>query len=314
MVKPIKPKFSLSFAVSFLSFLLPLLFINNSWAQEQGQKRTHAEIDTSFEMFENPNQHYFSLKSPKRSPSKAVPASLKVHKNQERHVFSWIALVLGSIGPEAGEIVFALIEALQDEEVEVRRRATSALLSIGGKVKEDAVPALIEALKDEDSQVRSGAAYALGSIGSEAQDTLPAIIPALIKALKDEDRCVRCRAASALEGIGANSKECLRALIEALKDKEDNVRIHAASAIGSIGAEAKEAVPALIETLKDKGRFVRSFTADALVQIAEDLRDKKDMSSIPMLQTILEALKENEAEFAGKIQFVRRNLEAFNFL
>jgi HEAT repeat protein len=312
VVKPIKSKFFPSLSLSFLSFLLPLLFLNNSRLQEWEQVRTQTKIDTLIEMFENHYQHDFSPEAPEDRASKAIPTSLKAFKDEAWHVSNWLALVLGSISLEAEEIILALIEALQDREGEIRKRAAYALGNISKEATEAAVPALIEALKDEAWQVRSGAAYALGSIGAQAKDTLPGIIPALIKALNDEEGKVRSRAASALEGIGAQAKDAVCALIETLKDKEESVRIQAALALGSIGTQAKEAIPALIETLNDKERYVRSFTADALVQIAEDLWHKKDTSSIPQLQTILKALEENEAEFAAGIQSVRSTLAALN--
>jgi len=41
------------------------------------------------------------------------------------------------------------------------------------------VPALIEALKDEDAEVRRGAAFGLGSFGEQARDATPALRAAL---------------------------------------------------------------------------------------------------------------------------------------
>ena len=61
----------------------------------------------------------------------------------------------------------------------------------------DAVPALIQALKDENKDVRVNAAVALGQIGEGAKD----VVPALIQALKDQDEWVRINAAWALEEI-----------------------------------------------------------------------------------------------------------------
>jgi HEAT repeat protein len=59
------------------------------------------------------------------------------------------------------------------------------------------VEGLIEALKDEDSNVRWRVAYALGEIGDRR-----AVEP-LIEALKDKDSDVRWQAAEALEKIKA---------------------------------------------------------------------------------------------------------------
>ncbi len=86
----------------------------------------------------------------------------------------------------------ALIEALKDEDSEVRWRAALALGKIGDK---SAVPVLIKSLKDERFVVRYSAAEALGRIGDASA------VPALIKALMDEDDFVRLRTAKVLGKI-----------------------------------------------------------------------------------------------------------------
>lgn len=83
---------------------------------------------------------------------------------------------LGSMGwrvdaAAKGRIARALIDIMKtDPDKTVRRRATSALRSVGGK---SAVPALIEALKDPDLSVRFYAANSLGVFAG------PEAIPAL---------------------------------------------------------------------------------------------------------------------------------------
>ena len=62
-----------------------------------------------------------------------------------------------------------LIQALQDDDEDVRWDAVSAL----GKIGEKAVPALIQALQDDDEDVRYHAAYALRDIGTT--ETLKAV-------------------------------------------------------------------------------------------------------------------------------------------
>jgi HEAT repeat protein len=93
-----------------------------------------------------------------------------------------------------GEAVPALVEALSDEGVDVRRKAARTLGEIGPESVE-AVPALIHVLADEDEDVRLWAAYALGRIGPEAFEA----VPSLIEALGDE--YADLEAAAALESI-----------------------------------------------------------------------------------------------------------------
>ena len=85
-----------------------------------------------------------------------------------------------------------LIQALQDDDEDVRWDAVSAL----GKIGEKAVPVLTQALQDDDEDVCYHVAVVLGEIGERA-------VPALIQALQDED--VRYHAAFALRGSGGGS-------------------------------------------------------------------------------------------------------------
>ena len=130
---------------------------------------------------------------------------------------------LRAIGPAAEAAVPALIEALKDEDSNVRGSAADAL----GKIGPAAVPALIEALRDDDSDVRYTAA-ALARIGPAAE----AAVPALIEALKHDDSIVRFNAAYALGKIGPAAEAAVPTLLEALKDYDSYVRSRAASAPG----------------------------------------------------------------------------------
>ena len=116
----------------------------------------------------------------------AIPALIEALKDEDRDVRRTAAWALGQIGPPA---VPALIQALRDEKWEVRQAAAEALEKIGDP---QATPALIQALRDEDVGVRRVAAKALGQIGD------PQATPALIHALRDEERWVREAAAEAL--------------------------------------------------------------------------------------------------------------------
>jgi len=78
------------------------------------------------------------------------------------------ANALSHIGPCNADQVRALIHALSDPDVEVRRRAALALGR--GKPGDGAVAALISALQDRDTTVRLSAAVALGDISPETSD------------------------------------------------------------------------------------------------------------------------------------------------
>jgi len=112
--------------------------------------------------------------------------------------------------------------ALADREPPVRRMAAWALGSLDADV---AITALIDALKDQDKEVRISAADALGNIGPEAKEALPP----LIAALKDQNEMVRGQAAEALGKIATalfdtkstDTLPQLRAAYEAMKDHPD---------------------------------------------------------------------------------------------
>lgn len=90
------------------------------------------------------------------------------------------------------ESIPALAGCLADSSQFIARTAADALQRIG----QPAVPALIEALKDQNAQVRGLAARALAHI----KDT--ASIPALFSALEDESAFVQYWADEGLERMG----------------------------------------------------------------------------------------------------------------
>ena len=183
---------------------------------------------------------------------------------------------------EKDSAVAALMEALKDEDAEVRENALFALSQIGGtlatealvaalkdanpQVREKAVWALgmrpgaghvddlINALRDSNAQVREKAAWSLGMVGNQS-----AIEP-LTNALRDEDAEVRQKAAWAL-GMRGNSR-AIEPLINALKDSVPDVREMAAWSLGMKGDNS--AIKALNAAMKDGNKDVRQKATWAL--------------------------------------------------
>jgi len=85
----------------------------------------------------------------------------------------------------------------------------------------------VQALQDPNVRVRKKAAAVLGNVG--AVD--PAVVPALAGALKDRDAGVRGEAAQALLKIGPNAREAEAALAEAQQDCDPKVRAFAVQAL-----------------------------------------------------------------------------------
>ncbi|MBA7637452.1 hypothetical protein ES703_45097 [subsurface metagenome] len=103
--------------------------------------------------------------------------------------------------------VTGLIKSLKNSDINIRGRASMALINLG----EQTLEPLIQVLNVDDRNVRRIAACILGYI-REAR-----VVESLIKALKDKDWRVRKNAATSLSKIG--DKRAIEALIQAIKDR-----------------------------------------------------------------------------------------------
>ena len=125
------------------------------------------------------------------------------------------------------------------------------------------VPALILALKDPDVQMRRNAELAMidlsGGYNEKQKVDIREAIPDLIEATEDADKDVRAWAAHALAEIGPDAKPAVPALVKLTKDPEEGPRNDSCMALGNIGPEAKDALPALRADLKDPNADVRRF-------------------------------------------------------
>jgi HEAT repeat protein len=117
------------------------------------------------------------------------------------------AYALGEMGPEARQMVNALIAVLNyDKSPRVKAQAAWSLVHIDPK-GEECVPALTAALKEEaaDIVVLAKVSEALGKLGPPSE---PAV-PELMMLLKHLNRGVRLQAARTLGNIGAGAEEAL---------------------------------------------------------------------------------------------------------
>jgi HEAT repeat protein len=111
------------------------------------------------------------------------------------------ALALGGCGKAPptlahGKPVAHWVQALQDPDVRVRRKAADVLGNVGA-VDGAVVPALARAVKDRDVGVRRAAVLALLKIGPGAREAAPV----LEEAGKDRDGRVGAYAAQALRKV-----------------------------------------------------------------------------------------------------------------
>lgn len=154
----------------------------------------------------------------------------------------------------------ALLVAMKDNDVFVRRFATQALGQFGTD-DSHTLPALIAALKD-DKQVVEAAATALGKMGA------PAVKP-LADMVKDKNKDVlaRKKGLTSLAEIGPAARDAVPVLVALLKDMP--VRLEAALALGAIGPDARAAVEPLkaIVASRERDRTFKQACNTALTKI-----------------------------------------------
>jgi HEAT repeat protein len=196
--------------------------------------------------------------------AEAAPAVIEALKNrhEDKSVRLKLARTLGKLRPHAPEAVPVLIDALKDDDEEVRAAATEAIGRMGAVAK-DAVPTLVDLLQDDSRNVRWAAVIALGGIGPSAEEA----VPALILIVQDEDDPNRGNAALAIGKVGPAAKDAVPSLIHLLHNGPSSSRGAAALGLGGIGPSAEEVVPALIQALGDSDGYVRKRAAEALTRI-----------------------------------------------
>ncbi|MGB3241531.1 MAG: HEAT repeat domain-containing protein, partial [Candidatus Omnitrophota bacterium] len=188
-------------------------------------------------------------------------------------------------------IAFALIEALEDEEVEIREEASTALYERSSNLeialveaetilysnlyygKIDVVAAgrkrfmdfLLEAM-DSGPEVRRSAVQALGQIAGALEEDYESMESLAVSILEDhlEERPEDSEARDLI----------ISALNDALKDEDEKVREYAAYELSQIADPGS--VPALLEALGDRNDYVRQTAAFALGTI-------KDPKAVPFL-------------------------------
>ena len=178
----------------------------------------------------------------------AIPAISQVLTQktlERRYVAAWS---LGAIGDSS--VISPLIGALADENSEVRRYATRALI----KLNKIAVLPLIDYLDNAEGE---GAAAAIRAVGDIADKRALEVL--LIQA-KGEHRAEAFLALGKLRDARAES-----ALLAGLEDSDSLVRMNAAMALGPLGGPA--AAAALQATLEDDIHVVREWSARSLEMI-----------------------------------------------
>lgn len=162
-----------------------------------------------------------------------------------------------------------LIEALHDEEVQVRKGAVMLLRRFGPLAK-DALPGLIDATRDTNHWMRIYAIQALGSIGPSAE----AAKPVLVQFLKDPHNEVRLEAACALAKIEPGGEDAIAGLFQVFRKSNGSNR-----AVRAFAEMDPVVIPYLVAALKDENPAVRGCASSTLSRIGEP--------AVPVLQKAL---------------------------
>lgn len=135
----------------------------------------------------------------------------------------------------AGKPLSHWVKDLKSKDVGRRRSAASFLGDAGNK---HAVAPLLEALKDQDVEVRVNAARSLGVVGPTVKETLQP----LMGALHDPEDKVKAAAANALCNYKDEAKAAVPTLIQIFQSTKDNgLRAEAARALNVIDRDAARA-------------------------------------------------------------------------
>ena len=141
----------------------------------------------------------------------AVPALLEAARNEDARVRARVLDILGDMGPVAADAVPHLIDRLEDDAEDPRRRAAEALGTAGQGSSHLAGP-LGELLRNDPSgEVRRNAALSLARLGPNAA----AAVPALAQGMMDDNHYVRGFSVYALSRIG--TPEATQALVKHLQ-------------------------------------------------------------------------------------------------
>ncbi|HOD83359.1 MAG: putative lyase [Planctomycetes bacterium ADurb.Bin126] len=186
--------------------------------------------------------------------------------------------VLNEILAFGSKAIPDLVEALQHEDVFVRR---NALFALGHLRDPSTIPVMVDCLCNEDWGVRDGVPYALSQI-----EALPSqALERLRQALTHEHPHVRRIAAQTLANVNPVETASVLALVKSAQDPDQDVRSQVVVSLGAIGAGRPEACQALRAALQDGDPQVRLNAVDGLIKI--------DTANRPeTIHAVLQALRE----------------------
>jgi HEAT repeat protein len=180
--------------------------------------------------------------------ARAIPAVVgAARRNDDLDFDQSAAAALKGIGVPRKEDLSCLVEALQLKHPPLRLYVMSALEQMGDKALTSAMEIVVEALKNNDEEVRRRAIDLVTKLGPEARVLA---LRQLLKPANDMDE-VRVRVPlKVLFGQGDLTQKEIAVLIEALDEKRRSyVRVYSVNRLGELRDQAAAAVPVLVRML-----------------------------------------------------------------
>ncbi len=147
---------------------------------------------------------------------KLVPALLEACRDPDSSVRSFAFLALANQNPTIPGVPEAILLALDDTVLDVRRSAVSSLGAFN-PFPNVCFPAMIKLLVDKDHLIRSMASGTFIDLGKIS-------VPILTRALKDKNPEMRMAVADIMGSIGADAKAALISL-RRLAENDDDLRV-----------------------------------------------------------------------------------------
>ncbi len=198
-----------------------------------------------------------------------------------------VIVALEEIDPEGKTVIPALIDALRDQDPDVRSIAARTLGHLGARSK-SAVPALIAMLKDQglrwdmisahagmQGPVRWDAVEALGLIGPDASAAYQPLRVMFKQEPEPGSQVVVALALVRIEPLDFEAMRKIMIVLAALESRVEDGRTddggdEAILAITQLGPKARAAVPMLLKLLRHKLWQIRMSAAQALGEVADE--------------------------------------------
>ncbi len=194
-------------------------------------------------------------------PEEVVPALVDLLEDENLDVRCAAAGGLGQLGPAAAGAVPALIAAMATDEHDSSHRAVWAVIGRAvARIGPPALPELVRALGSDDPRLYSGAAVAIHEMGPQASGA----VDALAEMLSSDSHRKRGAAIHAIQGIGPAATGAVEALRRSLGHEDFHTRYWACQALGAIGPGAQPATGDLLRAIRQDGASVRRHAAAAL--------------------------------------------------